>query len=114
MTAENRYEFLQAQRSRLERPQSGRTRGCAAYLIGNVKTPFLGKTPDNAIDLAHSIVDCSRAEDREQDTATKAATKTRSGQRRELTRAGPVARVGRRNPAHSMRQIGSGDPLHSR
>ena len=57
MTAENRYEFLQAQRCRIEWLQSGPNKGTCRLFIGNGKTPYLGRTLNQAIDLAHSFVE---------------------------------------------------------
>ena len=70
-TNEQRYEFLAAQRCRVEWLQSGPNKGTARIFIGNGKTPYLGRTLNQAIDLAMSFV-------AEQASSPKAATTRRN------------------------------------
>ncbi len=55
-TIEQRYQFLTAQRCRVEWLQSGPNKGTPRVFLGNNKTPYLGQTLNQAIDLAMSFV----------------------------------------------------------
>lgn len=80
MSSSERYGFIVDNQVSIEWIQSGPNKGCPRLFLGRGKTPYLGRTLTQALDLAEAFVS-SQASQPVKAAATKTGKKTTAGAR---------------------------------
>ena len=75
-----RYQFLADNQVSIEWIQSGANKGCPRLFLGRGKTPYIGRTLTQALNLAEAFVS-SQASQPVKAAATKTGKKTTAGAR---------------------------------